>query len=128
MLPLQVVCPNCNSEFELEEDERKAGKIHCPDCESYIDFTTDPPIIKKPKEYTQIFTSLNQGDIGLIKSILDDANIDFYVLGENFLSIDPLLQPVRFFILSDRVSDAKELLKDFDFKIFGTSTNQNDIE
>ena len=128
LLPTEVICPNCQSDLKLEDDERKSGKIHCPECESSIDFTVEPPLVKNRKEYTQLFSSLNQGDIGIVKSILDDGNIDYYVFGENFLSVDPLIQPARFFIANDQTDEAKELLKDFDFKIFGASARQDEID
>jgi len=124
LLPTEVICPNCQSELNLDDDERKKGKIHCPECESFIDFTANPPVVNNKKEYTQLFSSLNQGDIGIVKSILDDGDIDYYVFGENFLSVDPLIQPARFFIANDQIDEAKELLKDFNFKAFGTSMRQ----
>ncbi len=128
LLPSEVICPNCKSELKLDDDERKAGKIHCPECESYIDFTVKPPAVKSRKEYSQAFSSLNQGDIGIVKSILDDGDIDYYVFGENFLSVDPLIQPARFFIANDQIDEAKELLKDFTFKAFGTSMRQDKVD
>ena len=126
LLPSYIACPNCQSELNLDENERRSGKIHCPECEAFIDFTTDPPTVKNKKEYTLLFSSLNQGDIGIVKSILDDGEIDYYVFGENFLSVDPLIQPARFFIANDQIDEAKELLKDFTFKTFGTSMRQED--
>ncbi len=126
LIPSEVRCPNCQSELKLEDDERRLGMIHCPECESFIDFTTDPPVVKNKKEYSQLFYSLNQGDIGIVKSILDDGDIDYYVFGENFLSIDPLIQPARFFVANDQIDEAKELLKDFTFKTFGTSMRQEE--
>ena len=125
ILPIEITCPNCHWELSLDNDERTSGKIHCPECESFIDFTTDPPTVKNKKEYSQLFYSLNQGDIGIVKSILDDGDIDYYIFGENFLSVDPLIQPARFFIANDQIEDAKELLKDFTFKTFGTSLEQD---
>ena len=65
---------------------------------------------------------MNQGDINLIKSMLENAEIDYFIYGENFLNIRPLLQPASFFVLSTRFEEAKQLLKDFDQHIFGLST------
>jgi len=128
ILPSEIICPNCKSDLQLEDDERISKKVHCPECGSLIDFNIDPPIVKNRKEYTQVFSSLNQGDIGIVKSILDDGDIDYYVLGENFLSVDPLIQPAKFFILNEQIEEVRELLKDFEFKIFGASAKQNDLE
>jgi len=123
-VPENVICPNCESELELSEEERISGKIHCPSCETVIDFNLHPPKVLSREKYVELLSSLNHGDIGLIKSILDDAKISYYVFGENFLSVDPLLQPARFFVNAEQAEEAKELLKNFDLKIWGVSRNQ----
>jgi hypothetical protein len=128
IISTEIVCPNCSVELNPDEEEQETGIANCTECESLIDFTADPPVVKKRKEYTQLFSSLNQGDIGILKSILDNEGIDYYVFGENFLSIDPLIQPARFFILNEQINEARKLIKDFDFKIFGTSAKNEEDE
>jgi hypothetical protein len=123
-LPANVICPNCESAIELSEEERISGKAHCTECEALIDFNFGPPKILDKEKYVELLSSLNQGDIGLIKSILEDSNIDYYVFGENFLSVDPLIQPARFYVNEEQAEEAKELLKDFELRIWGTSKNQ----
>lgn len=123
-LPRDITCPNCRSIIKLSVEEWERGKIHCPECEAVIDFTSNLPKVLYDNHYVQLLSSLNTGDIGLIKSILDDASIDYYVYGENFLHADPLLQGARFFVKEEQFEEAKELLKDFDLKIWGFSDNQ----
>lgn len=125
-LPEEIVCPNCSENITPGEKERASRQVHCPECESLIDFTTDPPSVINPKEYVQITSSINQGDIGLIRSLLDDANIDYYIFGENFLIIDPLIQPARVFVVKDQVEEAKNILKNVDIHIFGVSMRNED--
>lgn len=120
-LPEEIVCPNCSENLELEEKERVSRQVHCPECDSLIDFTTEPPTVINPEEYVEITSSINQGDIGVIRSILDDANIDYYIFGENFLIINPLLQPARVFVVQEQVEETKKILKDVDIHIFGVS-------
>jgi hypothetical protein len=123
-LSTSIVCPNCESELELSEEERISGKVHCPECEVLIDFRIKPPKIINRENYVELLSSLNQGDIGLIKSILENANIDYYVFGENYLSAEPLIQPARFFVEEKKLEEAKELLKNYEFRIWGFSSNQ----
>ena len=111
--PVKIICPNCSCELALEYDERTSGKVHCPECEALIDFGVNPPKILNKENYIELFSSLNQGDIAIIKSILDDSEVDYYVFGENFLSVDPLIQPARFFVNQNQIDEAKEVLKDF---------------
>jgi hypothetical protein len=125
-VPENVICSECDSELELSENERIVAKIHCPECESIIDYTLSPPKILKKENYTELLSSLNQGDIGLIKSILDNAEIDYMVFGENFLSVDPLIQPAKIYIHEDQIERAKQLLKDIDLNIFGLSKSQSE--
>jgi hypothetical protein len=124
VLSKKAVCPNCKSDLELSEDEIISGKIHCPECESLIDFNLNPPKVTNKADYVELLSSLNQGDIGLIKTILDNADIEYYVFGENFLGAEPLLQPARFFVNVSKLEEAKELLRDYDLRIWGFSSNQ----
>jgi DNA-directed RNA polymerase subunit RPC12/RpoP len=123
--PLQT-CPNCKKEFKLSEKARETGKVHCPKCEAYIDFTTKPPTFDPAEEFSLLFNSMNQGDIALAISILDDGGFDYYIAGQNFAQIDPLIQPARFFIRNDQLKDAIERLKNVDFNIFGVSARNED--
>lgn len=119
-----IICPNCASELQLSKNERISKKVHCPECEALIDFNFKPAKIFKKGNYVELLSSLNQGDIALLKSILDNGGIDYYILGEYFLIVRPLLEPARFFINENQVEEVKELLKDFDLHIWGASTKQ----
>ena len=119
------ICPNCSCELDLIDDERTSKKVHCPECEALIDLEVNPPKILNKENYVELLSSLNQGDIAIIKSILDDSEIDYYVFGENFLGVDPLIQPARFFVNQNQIDEAKEVLKDFQLNIWGTSKNQD---
>lgn len=120
----KIICPNCSCEFKLTDKERTSKKVQCQVCDAYIDLNVNPPKVFHKKNYIELFSSLNQGDIALIKSILDDAEVDYYVFGENFLGVRPLLEPARFFVNEDQLEQAKEVLKDFQLNMWGTSKNQ----
>lgn len=123
-LPLIINCPNCDVEIELSEKERAARRFHCHECESLIDLTAEPPRVLDKQNYVLLASPMNQADLGLVKSILDDGNIDFYTFGENFMSVDPLIQPTKIYVNQNQAEEAAELLKDFEFKIFGISKNR----
>jgi len=127
-LSKQIICPACHSTIAVDKNEQRKKLARCPECDSLINLAMNPPEIIKDKNYLQILSSLNQGDLGIIKSLLDDGNIDYFVNGENFLSVDPLIQPARIMVREDQLEEAKEILKDFEFHIFGVSSNQNDKE
>lgn len=121
LLPSRIKCPNCSSELAVSDTERTSRKLHCPECEAFVDFTVNPPMILERKKYKEVFSSRNQGDIALLKSFLDDSDIDYYVVGEDFLAIYPLVQPATFYVLNDQVEEAKGLLKKFNANLFGVS-------
>lgn len=121
LLPPRINCPKCSAEIFLSESERISRKFHCPDCEAFVDFNINPPMILEQKKYTEVFSSRNQGDIALLKSFLDDSDIDYYVVGEDFLAIYPLIQPAKFYVLNDQANEAKALLNGFNTNLFGVS-------
>jgi len=123
LFPKKIICPNCSSELKLEDEERTSGKVHCPECEALIDFGVNPPKISNNENYIELLSSLNQGDIALIKSIFDNSKIDYYVFGENLSSL-AMVQPTRFFVNESQLEEAKEVLKDIKLNIWSYSKNQ----
>jgi predicted Zn finger-like uncharacterized protein len=123
-----IVCPSCKTEIELDNDDRNKKFVRCPECNSLIDISKNPIEIVKDKNYIQILTSMNQGDLGIIQSMLDDGNIDYFIDGKNFLSVDPLIQPAKIMVLEEQYEEAKEIIKDFELNIFGISSNNEDDE
>lgn len=123
-LPEYLSCPNCKTEMELSEEERKSGKVHCPDCETFIEYNFNPPKIMKNENYVELVSTLNWGDIAIVRSLLENSEIDYFVAGENFLSARPLLEPVVFYVNESQFKEAKEIIKDVKIHIWGNSINQ----
>jgi ssDNA-binding Zn-finger/Zn-ribbon topoisomerase 1 len=122
-LPLNIVCQNCSSVFEISSEEISSGKIQCPECKELIDFSEDRPRVLDKSSYVELLSSLNQADIALIKSILENSKIHYYVFGENLSSL-AMAQPTRFFVNECQLEAAKEVLKDIKLNIWGYSKNQ----
>ena len=129
-LPLEklsenVICPSCGNEFILSEDEMVNRKVHCPECEALINFNYDPPKIMKAEKFVELVGSINQGDIALIKSILDNEGIDYNVVGDNIIGAHSLLAPTRFFVNEKQLKESVELLKKLKLNIIGFSFSQH---
>ena len=116
-----VTCPSCAFHFKISPEEVASKRYRCPHCGSGVDLGTEPPTVERPENFVEVFSTRNQGDIALLKSLLDDAQIDYYVLGEEFLSIYPLIQPARFFVSTGHAEKAKLILKSIDTNSFGVS-------
>ncbi len=124
----KIGCPNCQSELSISGDEFQSGGFRCPECDSFIVLLDGKPEVLADKNYVQLLSSLNQGDIAIIKSMLDDAEVDYYVTGENFLAVRPLLEPAVFYVDEKDLELAKDILKDFELHLFGFSTNNETEE
>jgi hypothetical protein len=122
----KIVCPNCQSVLQINRDEIESGSFRCPECESFIAIMNGKPESVEDKNYVQLLSSLNQGDIAIIKSMLDDAEVDYYLTGENFLGVRPLLEPAVFYVNEKDLELAKNILKDFELHLFGFSTNNEE--
>jgi hypothetical protein len=116
-----VVCPGCKTEFEISAEEHSKGKIHCTECDKIINFILNPPKLMDIENYAELFSTLNQGNIAIIRSILDNNEIDYYILGESFLSVRPLLEAARIFVATSQIEEAKKILEDLDLNTFGVS-------
>jgi len=104
-----MFCPQCRTEY-------KEGVKTCADCgsELVVELRTDP----EPEyiEYTEVLAIFSAGEIALVKSMLDDAEIVYYFKGEMFNYVEPLIQPARLMVRRDQVADARELLKHVEFR------------
>ena len=61
-------------------------------------------------DYELLIETLNPADIALIKSLLDAEGIVYFVHGEAFSAVRPMVEPARFMVAEDRLEDAKELI------------------
>ncbi len=111
-------CPSCRAEYV-------PGVRECSDCRVTLVETPPPP--PTAVKYEEILRTFNQGDIALIKSILDDAGIQYFFHGEIFNLVDPLIQPARLRVRIDQVGEARELLKGLNVGFLGVSVRDEDL-
>jgi hypothetical protein len=105
-----MFCPKCRSEYN-------EGVKVCAECEAPLVAT----LPEKPKhpvpndiDFVTIVETFSPADIAIIESILEGSEIDYYIQGENALSVTPYVIPVRVLVTKEQVEKAKELLKDLD--------------
>ena len=101
-----MFCPKCRTEY-------KNGITVCADCDVPLvdalpekeELPPEPPY----KAYEGLYSS---AEIAVIKSILDDAGIDYYFKGERFQTIHiPLVDPAILMIREDQYEDALKILR-----------------
>ena len=61
-------------------------------------------------DYKELLRTFNQGDIALIKSILEAEKIEYYLKGENFNLVRPLAVAPIFMVRADQLDTAKEVI------------------
>jgi len=99
-----MFCPICESEYI-------AGVSVCEECGTPLvaELPAAPP--REYVAYEEILSTLNPGEIALMKSLLEEAGIDFRFLTE--IAGPPLALPARLLVPKDRVREAKALLEHF---------------
>jgi len=104
-----MFCPKCKAEY-------RSGFTVCADCDvPLVDKLPEekelPPKTPSKTPYKQLKALLNTVEIAVIKSVLDDAKIDYYFKGERFQTIHiPLVDPAILMIREDQFEAAKKLL------------------
>lgn len=120
-----MFCPKCGAEY-------REGFTHCPDCD--VDLVEELPKSKSKNQkeeteenttFVHVLSTYNLGDIALIKSILDNEGIEYFLQGENTAYIRGYMDPTILMVKNDQVEIVKELLKDFHVK-WGMFSARND--
>ena len=119
-----MICPNCKAEY-------RHGIYVCAECDvPLVDVLPDDeqPGNTEPQDnvFMDIFISSNAGEIAMIKSLLDDAGIDYYFQGERFASVHAGAYPSRLYVRADQCDEALGLLKDLHFSVFGDMDEANE--
>jgi hypothetical protein len=109
-----MICPRCKAEYVH-------GITVCADCGiPLVDRLPEEETTEEQnKDFREILITVNAAEIAMIKSLLDDADIDYYVKGGQFAVLRPFADPARLFVSKDQYEAALEILKDLDFGVWG---------
>ena len=102
-----MFCEKCRSEYQK-------GIVTCADCGTALVETLGPEA--EYVEYDEVLALFSAGEIALMKSLLDDAQVVYYFKGEMFNYVDPLIQPARLMVRRDQVAEVMEILKGMEFR------------
>lgn len=115
-------CPKCKTEY-------RDGFYICADCHIELVGKLPPDENVEHEEddcFVPLIESYNPADIAFLKSLLDSANIEYYIDGENFLNVGPLAQPAIVMVLESDYEEASELLSDFKSRYTGVACSPKD--
>ena len=65
-------------------------------------------------DWVVILSTFNQADIALAKHILEREDIIYFVQGENFNLLHPMVSPTSFVVRQEQAKEASELLEGLD--------------
>lgn len=99
-----MFCLKCKSEYN-------EGIKRCESCN--VDLV-EKLIEKEHPNHTfvEILSTFNPSDIALIKSILENEGINYYIDGDHFFAYRPCAIAARLMVQDDQVEIVLELIKD----------------
>jgi hypothetical protein len=112
-----MYCPRCHAEYNPEV-------VTCADCGVALVPVLVDPTKRKPKEFVEVVSTFNLGDIALIRSLLNNEHIEFFFQGENFNQVDPLIQPVKLFVRKEKAARVQKLLSGMNVTFLGVSATR----
>jgi hypothetical protein len=104
-----MFCPQCKSEY-------RDGITECADCKVPLITSLPPEADHSEGSYVRILATYNAADIAIVKSLLDDAEIDYYFSGESFNDVSPLIQPAILYVYDEQQEEAREALRGVDLR------------
>ena len=117
-----MYCPECKAEYV-------DGVTECADCHVPLVWALPEEIKEQgePVEWARLVTSINQGDLALIKSILESENIPYWVQGEHRGMVPHGLGfGAIVHVDKSRIEDAIALIKDLNLNHLGFSIRKSD--
>ena len=102
-------CPHCKAEYIQ-------GIYRCPECDvDLVDRLPDKEekqIIDKDAEFVEIMNTYDAGVLTVVKSILDDVGIPYFIKGEHSVYVFSHIYPAWVLVVKQEAEKAKQLLKD----------------
>jgi len=105
-----LYCPSCKAEY-------KTGIAHCPDCGVPLvdELPVDGPMTPEEEEaasLVEVFSTYSQGDLLLIKALLDAEGIVYHFQGELFGGSGVFITPAALFVAKGDAERVREMLRD----------------
>jgi len=102
-----MFCPICVSEY-------REGFTECTDCKVALVDTLPPEPELEYHEFVELMTVRGEAHIALIRSVFDEADIDYYFHGEFSHRFVPLPQATRLMVREDQAEAGKQILEELD--------------
>ena len=118
-----MICPKCKSEY-------REGYYRCSSCniDLVLEIPSEPEQEREFIEWKEVLATKNNGDIALLKSLLDSENITYYFHGEHFNLVRPWVEPAILMVDRNDLEKTKDLINDLElsFRGIALSDDQDD--
>ncbi len=101
-----MFCPVCRSEY-------REGFTRCVDCDVDLVDALAPEEEPPFYHFVEVMTVFDEAKIAVIKSLLDEADLDYYFQGELSHRLAPLPFSTRLMVRKEHFTEATKILKDF---------------
>ena len=110
-----MFCPKCRGEY-------REGFDTCADC--HVALVSELPPLAEPRvkpddsglEFVHILSTYNASDIAIIRSYFDAERIRYFIEGETFNILRPLVQPARVLVVRDDLPAAQQIVADLELR------------
>lgn len=98
-----MFCPICRAEY-------REGFLECTDCDTDLVEELEP--MPEMVEFVKLATIFSEGDIAVIKTILDKTGVEYYFDGEHSHRLAPVPLAARLMVREDFKGEAESILSD----------------
>ena len=103
-----MFCPECRTEY-------REGFTVCSDCGTALvpELLPEPPpeILSEVADFEEVLGFMDEGAVAIVKSLLDEEDIEYYIVGEFSVSKGP---DQKLMVRKDQAERAREILKDLE--------------
>ena len=103
-----MFCPECRTEY-------REGFTVCSDCGKTLvpELPPKPPkqIPSESADFEEVLGFMDEGVVAIVKSLLDEEGIDYYIVGEFSVPKGP---DQKLMVRKDQAERAREILKDLE--------------
>ena len=100
-----MFCPECRAEY-------REGFTVCADCGRTLvpELPPEPPteVPSEGADFKEVLGFMDEGVVALVKSLLDEEGIDYYIVGEFSVSKGP---DQKLMVRKDQAKRAREILE-----------------
>lgn len=118
-----MICPQCGAEY-------KPDIVQCADCGVPLEAPPPEEVPLADAEFETVKADLDPGGIAVLRSILEDRQIEHTMRGET-LGLYPsvgLVSATRLTVLKDRAAEVRELIQELEEEHSAEDVEEADLD